>query len=291
MGEILCQVRKELGPNGRFWAWVEHDAGLPKTTGWRLIRIHESFERSTLERTPIATSALYALAGPSTPPAARQEALDRAQNGETISRQDALKIVQKHNPTPPSPPPLPPRPVLPPRPGLPDPEYRAFEREELLPRLHDAGNPDAPQMLSGDWEEPPPVPEARKAQAITSMRAGLTEAVLGTDTGDEEAIEACVDEILEILGEGTNSNAICMQIGVALSGGPLPLADLVALSATVCGRHVSEMDRTEYLGLRKKVLRILDSLTLAGCGIYEHKLGNGQLVYALMPCEKEEDNA
>ena len=143
-------------------------------------------------------------------------------------------------------------------------------------------------MLSADWEEPEPVTEARKAEARFSVRSAIIEAVRGIDTSDEEALEACADEVLAALGEGANSNAISMRLGAALSASPMTLLDLTELCALVCGQDMHDMDREERLGVRKKVLRIIDGLTLAGCGIYEHKLANGQLLYGLMPCAESD---
>ena len=284
MGHILSDAQERLAAcgTGTFLHWVETETSVKRSTCYRLINIYCAFDFPTVGKTALTTSVLYLLAEPSTPKEARDEALWRAGRGESITKDKAQEIVDQYRPLKLPRPPLPPLPPIPPRP--PSPEYRDFERDELLPQLHDAGVADAPQMLSGQRGELLPVPEERKEQAKESLRSAIISVVRGIDTENTESLETCATEILDILGQGANSISVAAHIGVALSKGPLTLADLVELSVVVCGGRVKEMPRDEYLDQRKKVLRLIDGLSLAGCGVYEHKLENGQLVFGLMPC-------
>jgi hypothetical protein len=280
MGRILADAQDRLASaNGTFVQWVKQETGLGSIgTAYRLINIYRAFSVSNLETTSFAPSALYLLSEPSAPIAARAEAIQRATNGENITRATAQQIVGQYQPPRPVLPPLPQPPPIPP-----SPEYRAFEREELMPRLHDAGDPDAPQVLSGQQEELRPVPEERREKARVSLREAIVEAIRGIDTGDEGALDACADEVLEMLGQTSGSIAISARIGVALSQGPQTLSDLTAISAWVCGECLSDASREVYLALRKKTIRLLDSLTLCdGMPLYEHQMQNGQLIYSLM---------
>jgi len=170
-------------------------------------------------------------------------------------------------------------------PPLPEPytEYQDFEREELLPRLHDAGIPDAPQMLTGAPEDIQPVPEREKEQAWQSLRADIITIVRNTDVNSDESLSACADEILEALGQSSGSISIAARFGIELSKGPLALADLTSLAIQTAGEDQNSMDREAYLMWRKRVLRLVDSLTFGNCCIFEHTLGNSQLVYSLLP--------
>jgi hypothetical protein len=227
-----------------------------------------------LEKLDLGTSALYLLSEPSTPDVARTEAIQRAENGERITHARAQEIVKQH---------LPPKPPLPPLPPKPSPEYEQFERDELMPHLHDAGAPHAPQVLSGREEELRSVPEERKEQVRASLRQAIIEAVRGVDTGDDEAVGECADEILVILGQRPSSIAAAARIGAALSTGPRTLSDLVAITAWVFGECLDGMAREDYLVLHKRTKHLVDSISYQnGLPVFEHTLVNGQIAYGLI---------
>ncbi len=278
MGRILANAQEKLSSynGGSFVRWVTEEAGLTQGTAYRLMDVYRAFDISKLENGRFATSALYLLAKPSTPQAVRIEALQRAENGEAITHAKAQEMVASH---------LPPRPALPERPPKPPlPEYREFEKEKLLPHLHDAGIPDAPQMLSGAQEALPDVPAELKEKARTSLRESITEAVRGIDSEDQDALDACVDEILDVLSQGNNSIAISARFGLALASAPQTLADLTEIAILTCGVQTYGMDRKEWLRWRKRSLRLIDAISAAGgLAVYEHRMGNGQLCYSLLP--------
>lgn len=159
-------------------------------------------------------------------------------------------------------------------------EYRDFEREELLPYLHDAGHPDAPQVLSGECDDLESVPDEQQERAEASLRESIIVQLAACREGRD--IDECADEILEVLGQGQHNLAIAARMGVALSLGPQTLTDLVAMAARTCDKHVQEMDRPEYLRMRKRVLRLVDAVTYSGLGIFQHEMENGQLCFGLM---------
>lgn len=266
MGRILADAQDRLASaNGTFVHWVKNDAGMSVGMAYRLINVYRAFRVSTLETANFERTALYLLSEPSTPAPARQEAVRRAERGESITSATARQIVDQYRPMPPSP------------------EYSQFEREELLPKLHDAGVRDAPQMLSGQCKEIEHVSEERKEQVRISLRETIVNAIRGIDTEAEEALGACADEVLEILGQGHNSIAIAARIGAALASGPKTLADLTSMCIVVCGESAFGMEREDYLDWRKRVVRLVDALTFCnGSNIYEHKLANGQIVLSLM---------
>lgn len=169
-----------------------------------------------------------------------------------------------------------------------DAEYAAFEREQLLPQLHDAGIERSPQILSGQEGELDEVPPEQKERAANRLRKAVIELIEGVDVHDERAVEECADEMMRTIGLRYDSIAVAVRIGIELSSGPKTLSDLTRLCIWACGRSADGMKRDDYLSWRKKTLRILDAISLSnGCGLYEHTLDSGQLVYSLLPPKGE----
>ena len=93
-GQRLVEVQ-ERTEHGKFLVWVETEFGMSKSQAYNLINIGKNF--------PIlpnfgsfSKSALYALAAPSVPEAARQEAVQKASFGKQITHKEAKQIVAKH---------------------------------------------------------------------------------------------------------------------------------------------------------------------------------------------------
>lgn len=96
IGQRLVEVRDRLG-YGRFYSWLQVEFEWSPRTAYNYISVFESFRScATFSQVEIATSALYLLASPSTPEAARSEALERAKLGETITPSKAKEIASKH---------------------------------------------------------------------------------------------------------------------------------------------------------------------------------------------------
>ncbi|NIN67176.1 MAG: hypothetical protein GTO63_21255, partial [Anaerolineae bacterium] len=110
MGKILADVRERLASHngGSFKHWVENEAGLSRSTAYRLINVYRTFSCPTVGQLGISPKVLYLLSEPSTPAAAREEALRYARDGERITHARAQEIVQQHRPSRPPLPPLPP---------------------------------------------------------------------------------------------------------------------------------------------------------------------------------------
>lgn len=269
MGKILADAQDKLAAygSGSFQRWVEDRTALSTRTAYRLINVYRAFDCAKLAQTTFATSALYLLAEPTTPPEARAQAIREAERGEPITPARAQQIVQAHQP--------------PPRP----PEYREFERERLMPRFTDAGLPDAPQIVSAEREEPPLATEDEAERAEASLRASIVEVLDACKQGRD--VEACADELLEIMGQCSGSITLAAHFGIALGKGPLSLLDLTQIACRVQGVNYTTLEREEYLMIRKRVLRLLDSLTFTGLGLFEHVLENKQLVYGLLSCEED----
>ena len=92
-GRMLFEIRSSL-KLPRFKAWLDAEFPRSRFTANNQINVYVAFaEDLTLTHLPIDESALYRLAAPSTPVAAREEAITRAKAGEIISLQTANRII------------------------------------------------------------------------------------------------------------------------------------------------------------------------------------------------------
>lgn len=98
IGQKLIEVKERL-PRGQFDLWVSVELGVERASAYRFIAVAERFSTVSQIET-IAPSALYALAAPSAPDSARDEALARAASGEQITHQKARQIIVEHKPNP-----------------------------------------------------------------------------------------------------------------------------------------------------------------------------------------------
>jgi len=96
IGQKLFDVRNRLD-YGQFTSWLKVEFDWSRSTAYNYINVFESFGScSNFGQLAIATSALYLLATPSTPKEARQEALEQAYQGETITYTKAKVIVARY---------------------------------------------------------------------------------------------------------------------------------------------------------------------------------------------------
>ncbi len=95
IGEKLNEVKQELG-HGHFLAWLRTEFDWSESAARKFMQVHRKFKTVQLTNLDIATSALYLLAADSTPEAAREEVLQRADVGEIITLHKVKGIVQQH---------------------------------------------------------------------------------------------------------------------------------------------------------------------------------------------------
>ena len=94
IGQKLIEVKEQL-EHGHFRKWLKAEFKWSVSAATRFMQVAEQFRCTNLMHLPIAASALYELAAPSTPEAARLEALNRASFGETINHSKAKVIKAK----------------------------------------------------------------------------------------------------------------------------------------------------------------------------------------------------
>jgi hypothetical protein len=91
---------KELfgrGQNQAFLEWARQSAQVQDTLIYRFMQVAQAFPEFSDPDFEVVATALYAIASPSTPPAARAEFLQRSRLGEVISLPDAQAIVQRYS--------------------------------------------------------------------------------------------------------------------------------------------------------------------------------------------------
>lgn len=95
VGQKLIEVKARLG-HGRFLSWIQAEFEWSEPTAQRFMRVAQYFKSVNLTDLTIAPSALYVLAAPSTSEAVREEALARAEAGESITHTTVKTIKQKY---------------------------------------------------------------------------------------------------------------------------------------------------------------------------------------------------
>lgn len=97
IGKKLSEVKQELG-HGQFLDWLRAEFDWSESAARKFMQVHRKFKTVNFTNLNIATSAMYLLAADSTSQTARNEALQRASDGEVITRAKAKAIVQLHEP-------------------------------------------------------------------------------------------------------------------------------------------------------------------------------------------------
>lgn len=96
IGHKLVDVRSRL-KHGQFETWLKAEFDWSRRTAYNFINVYEAFaERANFAKINIATSALYLLAAPSTPQNVREEILQRANEGETLTHKYLRQVIEEN---------------------------------------------------------------------------------------------------------------------------------------------------------------------------------------------------
>lgn len=102
IGQKLFEVRSQL-KHGQLDNWLKAEFGWSRRTAYNFIKVYEAFpERATVAQVNIAASALYQLSSPSTPKEVREKFIQKAQEGEKITRQNIRQAVKQEKISSPS---------------------------------------------------------------------------------------------------------------------------------------------------------------------------------------------
>src|SRR5262249_3757941 len=93
IGHWLRKAKERL-EHGQWLPWLEAEFAMSERMAQHLMNVHEQFRHRKIKMGNMAPKALYVLAAPSVPEAARAEASARANAGEKISPKEARKIVK-----------------------------------------------------------------------------------------------------------------------------------------------------------------------------------------------------
>lgn len=97
IGRALLEARGLLDEGARFDKWCAGELNMRRTTAYRFVQVAEAFDQVRPELAAgFEVSALYLLAAGDVPAAARDEALERAERGETITAAKARDIARQH---------------------------------------------------------------------------------------------------------------------------------------------------------------------------------------------------
>lgn len=95
IGQKLTEVKEQLG-HGSFQNWLRTEFEWSEQTARQFMQVYrwsEAIENKNFVFSQLATSALYLLAAPSTPPEAREEVLSLVNRGEKVTYTRAKSIV------------------------------------------------------------------------------------------------------------------------------------------------------------------------------------------------------
>jgi hypothetical protein len=99
VGERLNDIKARLG-HGRFAPWLNSEFNWSVRTAQNFMAVADAFKNANFAYLDLAPSALQALAAPSVPESARQEAIAIASNGHHVTHKEAKEIVERHKPEP-----------------------------------------------------------------------------------------------------------------------------------------------------------------------------------------------
>jgi hypothetical protein len=95
IGERLAEIKDRLNSSERFVAWLGAELGWSERAAYYYIAVFQKFAGEDFEVAKIATSALYLLAAPSTPPAAVETVKRLTREGEKITHTVAKAVVEE----------------------------------------------------------------------------------------------------------------------------------------------------------------------------------------------------
>ncbi len=98
IGQKLTEVKQKIG-HGKFGSWLNSEFNWSVSAANKFMQVSKEFKFINFTNLEIAPSALYKLAAPSAPAAARKEAIMRAEKGEYVTYTTAKKLIQKYKPS------------------------------------------------------------------------------------------------------------------------------------------------------------------------------------------------
>jgi Protein of unknown function (DUF3102) len=89
-------ICKALAGHGGWLAWLDREFGWTDDTALNFMHVYEMSKTRNFRDLHLPASALYLLAEPATPEAARDEVFERAEDGERLRVRHVRQIVEEH---------------------------------------------------------------------------------------------------------------------------------------------------------------------------------------------------
>jgi hypothetical protein len=144
IGSKLIEIKEKLG-HGNFLAWLKAEFDWNERTAQNFMNVARQFKYETVSDLPLAATALYILAAPSTPEAIRAEAIARAKRGEAITKKKAQALARAHSDGQ--------------KKKTQQPREETLQKTDFFPpptALHPSAFPLAAQVIAPELESPPP---------------------------------------------------------------------------------------------------------------------------------------
>jgi hypothetical protein len=93
IGRHLIACKRIVG-RGNFGCWLDREFGWAERTAQNFMRVAEMAETANFADLDLPVSALYLLAAPSTPEAAREEIVKRAKGGERVPVAEVKQVIE-----------------------------------------------------------------------------------------------------------------------------------------------------------------------------------------------------
>lgn len=93
IGRYLAEVKTRL-PHGKFLEWIEQEFAWKRQTAENFMAVYERVKIPNFGNLQIDVSALYLIAAPSTPEPVRQEAIRRAESGESVTHAGTRALIE-----------------------------------------------------------------------------------------------------------------------------------------------------------------------------------------------------
>ncbi len=104
IGQWLTEAKARI-PHGQWLPWLKTEFGWALRTAQNFMRVYEQSKNANFANLDIDVSALYLIAAPKTPELVRNEVIERARNGEPMSRAKAVDVLEQYKARCESPPP------------------------------------------------------------------------------------------------------------------------------------------------------------------------------------------
>jgi DUF3102 family protein len=178
IGRHLTEAKKIAG-HGNWLPWLDREFGWTDDTARNFMRVYDLSKTERVRDLNLPLRALYLIAAPSTPEAAREEVIDRAQTGEKVSVGETKHIIEQHKASP----------------------------EPSAPASDNAADADAePENAADERSEPENIDEP-----VADNHDGLPEEECVEDTEWQRAVLSAAEEAIDLAASHISSKTFHLR--------------------------------------------------------------------------------